>query len=292
MSELIPIDKIQLRRSFERAATTYDAAAVLQKEVCKRLAEKLEYINFTPRRILDIGSGTGTASYTLQKIFPRAEIIALDLAMPMLQIARQRNGLLSRLRKKIRFINADTELLPFMENSFDLVFSNLTLQWVNNLQQVMAEFRRVLRNNGMLLFSTFGPDTLKELRASWQSVDTYSHVNEFLDMHDIGDLMIHAHLAEPVMDTEYLTLTYRDVFTLMKDLKDIGAHNITDRRNRGLTGKNHFKQFQQAYEKYRSGGVLPATYEVVYGHAWAVDKNNQPTQAGSVAVSLADIKRP
>ena len=231
MSELIPIDKVLLRRSFERAADTYDAAAVLQKEVCKRLAEKLEYINFKPQRILDVGAGTGFASYTLQKIFPKAEIIALDIAMPMLQIARQRNGLLSRLRKKTRYVNADTELLPFSDNSFDLVFSNLTLQWVNNLEQVLTGFRRILRNNGMLLFSTFGPDTLKELRASWQSVDQYSHVND------------------------------------------------------------HFKQFQQAYEQFRVDGVLPATYEVVYGHAWSVDENDQPTQPGSAAISLSDIKR-
>ena len=291
MSELIPIDKRQLRRSFERAADTYDAAAVLQKEVCKRLAEKLEYINFTPQRILDIGAGTGFASYTLQKIFPKAEIIALDIAMPMLQIARQRNGLLSRLRKKMRFVNADTELLPFRDKSIDLVFSNLTLQWVNNLQQVLTEFRRILRNDGMLLFSTFGPDTLKELRASWQSVDQYSHVNDFLDMHDIGDAMVRARMAEPVMDTEYLTLTYQDVFALMKDLKDIGAHNITGRRQRGLMGKNRFKQFQQAYEKFRVDNVLPATYEIVYGHAWSVDASDQPKQPGMAAISLSDIKR-
>lgn len=291
MSKLIPIDKTQLRRSFEKAADTYDAAAVLQKEVCQRLAEKLDYINFTPQRILDIGAGTGTASYALQKVFPSAEIVALDIAMPMLKIARQRNGLMSRLRKKMRFVNADTELLPFQDKSFDLVFSNLTLQWVNNLQQVLAEFRRVLRSNGMILFSTFGPDTLKELRASWQSVDQFSHVNDFLDMHDIGDAMMYARLAEPVMDTEYLTLTYQDVFALMKDLKDIGAHNVTDRRQRGLTGKNHFKQFQQAYEQFRVDGVLPATYEVVYGHAWVMHEAEQPGQPGMATVSLSEIKR-
>ena len=291
MSESMPVDKKQVRRSFAEAVDTYDAAAVLQKEICQRLAEKLEYINFRPKRILDVGAGTGYASFTLQKIFPRAEIVALDIAMPMLQVARQRNGLWSRLRKKMRFINADTEQLPFNNNSFDLVFSNLTLQWVNNIDQALMEFRRVLDHDGMVLFSTFGPDTLKELRTSWQSVDGYSHVNQFLDMHDIGDAMLRAKLAEPVMDTEYLTLTYQDVFGLMKDLKDIGAHNATHGRSRGLTGKARFKQFQQAYENFRTQGVLPATYEVVYGHAWSVDKAQQHAQPGVAAVSLSDIKR-
>lgn len=289
MSNPVLIDKSLLKKSFAKAAPGYDDAAILQREVCQRLTEKLEYINFEPKRILDIGAGTGFATSSLQKIFPKAEIIALDIALPMLTIARQRKGFWSRIKNRIRFINADAESLPIKDNSVDLVFSNLTLQWVNDLDVVLSEFNRVLRDGGMLLFSTFGPDTLKELRASWQVVDSYTHVNNFLDMHDIGDAMVRARLAEPVMDTEYLTLTYQDVFRLMHDLKDIGAHNVTSDRTRGLTGKDKFKQFQLAYEQFRADGVLPATYEVVYGHGWSASSNMHTDQAGVVSIPFSEI---
>ena len=289
MTERDTIDKHLLRQSFSRAALSYDDAAVLQREVCQRLVEKLDYIKFEPKRILDVGAGTGFATYTLQKLFPRAEIIALDIALPMLTVAKKRNGLWSRISNKIRFINADVELLPVKDNSIDLVFSNLTLQWVNDLDGVFSEFRRVLRDGGMLLFSSFGPDTLKELRASWQAVDQFTHVNNFLDMHDVGDAMLRAHLAEPVMDTEYLTLTYQDVFKLMRDLKDIGAHNINSQRTRGLMGKGRFSKFQQAYEQFRSDGVLPASYEVVYGHAWSATGCSGSDEPGPVIIPFTDI---
>jgi len=289
MSNPVQIDKGLLKRSFAKAASSYDEAAILQREVCQRLTEKLEYINFEPKRILDIGSGTGFATSSLQKVFPKAEIIALDIALPMLTIARQRNGFWSRIKNRIRFINADAESLPIRDNSVDLVFSNLTLQWVNDLDVVLSEFNRVLRDGGMLLFSTFGPDTLKELRASWQAVDSYTHVNNFLDMHDIGDAMVRARLAEPVMDTEYLTLTYQDIFRLMHDLKDIGAHNVTSHRTRGLTGKDKFTQFQQAYEQFRVDGVLPATYEVVYGHGWSERSKTHTDNSGVVSIPFSEI---
>lgn len=289
MNSDITIDKQMLKQSFGKASQSYDAAAILQREICQRLLEKLEYINFKPKKILDVGAGTGYATYALQKIFPEAEIIALDIAHPMLAVAKQRNGLWSRLRKRVRFINADTEYLPLIDNSVDLIFSNLTLQWVNQLDTALLEFSRVLKADGMLLFSTFGPDTLKELRASWQAVDQRSHVNMFLDMHDIGDAMVRAHLAEPVMDAEHLTLTYRDVYKLMRDLKDIGAHNVTSRRLRGLMGKNKFKQFQQAYEQFRNDDVLPATYEVVYGHAWSPDSETHAVMPGVASIPFSEI---
>ncbi len=290
MSSEITINKQQLKRSFSNAAKSYDTAAILQREVCDRLVEKLEYIKFKPDRILDVGAGTGYATYCLQKVFPDAEIIALDISLPMLDVARQRNGIWSRLRNRIKFLNADAEYLPLSNDSVDLVFSNLTLQWVNQPAGVFSEFRRVLKDNGMLLFSTFGPDTLKELRASWQSVDQYSHVNNFLDMHDVGDAMLRMQLAEPVMSTEYLTMTYNDVNKLMQDLKNIGAHNITSHRARGLMGKEKFRRFQRAYEQYRIDGVLPATYEVIYGHAWSVDSKCSEGKQATASIPFSEIK--
>jgi malonyl-CoA O-methyltransferase len=162
----------------------------------------------------------------------------------------------------------DAEHLPLASESIDLLISSLTIQWCNDLQQTFAEFRRVLKPGGLLMFTTFGPDTLKELRQSWASVDQQGHVSSFLDMHDIGDTLLSAGMAEPVMDVEHFTLTYPDVVSIVRDLKDIGATNALQQRTRGLTGKQAYKAMQQAYESLRVNGTLPASYEVIYGHAW------------------------
>jgi malonyl-CoA O-methyltransferase len=289
MNPEILIDKRLARLAFERAASTYDEAAVLQREVNQHLLERLDYIKHQPRLILDVGAGTGYATHSLQKVYPKATLYALDIAFPMLNIARSRTKFFTKLKKRIKFINAEAEKLPFSDNSVDMIYSNLTLQWVNDLDTALAEFARILKPGGMLLFTTFGPDTLKELRDSWRTVDAYTHVNQFLDMHDIGDAILRARLAEPVMDVENFTLTYKNVFKLMRDLKAIGAHNVTSARAKGLTGKSHFKSFEQEYEKYRNDGLLPATYEVVYGHAWK--PSNQTAQSTSINISVDNITR-
>ncbi|MCK5092141.1 MAG: methyltransferase domain-containing protein, partial [Gammaproteobacteria bacterium] len=169
----------------------------------------------------------------------------------------------------------DAEILPLKENSCDLIFSNLTLQWCNDLNNTFKEFSRVLKPGGLLLFTSFGPDTLIELRSSWAAVDDFQHVSGFIDMHHVGDALLNAGLADPVMDTENFTLTYSDVYKLMRDLKAVGARNAVYGRNHSLTGKQHLKAMIEEYEKYRCDGVIPATYEVVYGHAWAPDPGSQ-----------------
>jgi len=258
-------DKALARRSFESAAAGYDQAAVLQQEVGRRLLQRLELVKIRPERILDLGSGTGHCIPDLLGRYKKAELVALDIALPMLQRARKRNHWLRRPR----CVCADAERLPFEDNRFDLVFSNLVLQWCVELDVVFTELQRVLRPGGLLLFTSFGPDTLHELRASWEQVDGYSHVNAFQDMHDVGDALLRARFADPVMDVERLTVTYPDVWQLMRELKQIGAHNVTAGRPRGLTGKMHMQQLVDAYEHYRREGVLPASYEIVNGHAWA-----------------------
>lgn len=271
--DLLLPDKREVRRSFNRAAATYDSAAVLHREVCGRIFERLDYIKLAPRRVLDLGCGTGFGSAKLLARYPEAQIIGLDIAPAMLRHARARNaapGLMHRLMgktRRYRWLCADAEALPLVPGSAELVFSNLTLQWCDP-SRFFNEAQRVLAPDGLLMFSTFGPDTLKELREVFGAFDEHPHVNAFLDMHDIGDLLVNAGFGDPVMDMEIVTLTYADLKTLMIELKSVGAHNVLPGRHAGLVGRNAWQRIVSEYEKHRRGGRLPATFEVVYGHAW------------------------
>jgi malonyl-CoA O-methyltransferase len=280
------LDKQQARLAFERAALTYDEAAALQREIGQRLIERLELIRLQPAAILDLGAGTGAFSKALLQRYRKADVIALDVALNMLRHTQRRGGWF----RKPCCVCSDGEHLPFADDSFDFIFSNLMLQWCMDLESVFTELRRVLAPGGLLMFTTLGPDTLKELRASWQAVDGYTHVNSFIDMHDVGDALVNTHWAEPVMDAERITVTYREVRTLMQDLKHLGAHNVTAGRPRGLTGKYRWQQVAGAYEQFRVEGVLPASYEVVYGHAWS--PLNKHAAAGEIEVPLASLQRP
>ena len=287
MTDNNTIDKLQARRAFNRAATTYDAVAELQYEIGDRLIERLDYVRLQPARILDLGAGTGFFSAALLKRYRKADIVALDVAENMLRQVQGRGGWF----RKPRCVCADAETLPFADDSFQLIFSNLMLQWSVDLEQTFMELRRVLAPGGLLMFTTFGPDTLMELRASWEKVDGFTHVNTFIDMHDVGDSLVSTRWAEPVMDSERITVTYRQLGTLMQDLKQIGAHNVTHGRPAGLTGRQRLQQLAEAYEAFREDGVLPASYEVVYGHAWS-PVNKQSADAGGNEVPLASLQRP
>ena len=262
------IDTDRARRAFDAAADSYDEAAVLQREVGGRLVGRLDYIRHQPRRVLDLGAGTGHVSELLLRRYRKADVCAVDFAPAMLEKARRRGG----WRRRPRVVCADAASLPFADASFDLLVSNLMLQWCLPLQDYLAEMRRVAAPNGLLMFSTFGPDTLKELRLAWREVDGGRHVHEFIDMHDVGDSLLATGFSGPVMDMEMITLTYREVLALMRDLKSIGAVNADEGRQRGLLGRGGFRRLCDAYERFRDGaGLLPATYEVVYGHAWVPD---------------------
>lgn len=285
----IAIDKRQARLAFDRAAHSYDEAAVLQREVADRMLDRLALIKTSPYRILDVGAGTGYSLMPLNNRYPGAEVWALDVSVNMLRQARKKFNWWQRWRGRHRYITGDAEQLPFADASMDMIFSSLAIQWCEDLRQVFSEFRRVLKPDGLLLFSTFGPDTLQELRSCFASVDHYTHVNSFIDMHNIGDSLLHSGFADPVMDMEMLTVTYRDVMTIMRDLKHIGAHNVTQQRGRGLMGKHRMQQVVQAYEQFRRQGSLPVTYEVVYGHAWALEQAPQSCATpGEVRISFPD----
>jgi malonyl-CoA O-methyltransferase len=280
------LDTGRVRRSFDRAATTYDAAAVLHAEVRGNLLARLDLMKLAPRVAVDAGAGTGHASRALIRRYPKAVIIALDSSQRMLQAAGRRQTWLRRFAR----VCADAAHLPLAEGSVDLIVSNLMLQWCDP-DAVFAEFRRVLAPHGLVSFTTLGPDTLRELRSAWRAADSRTHVNQFIDMHDIGDALVRAGFASPVLDVERYTLTYPDLLRVAADLKDTGAHNATMGRARGLTGRRRFAAVQVAYEAYRQDGRLPATYEVVFGHAWTPAADTRRNSREGVAVSLDEVRQ-
>jgi malonyl-CoA O-methyltransferase len=274
------VDPLVVRRAFARAAKTYDRAAVLQREVASRMLARLDVVKLVPAAILDAGCGTGEGSMELAARYPDARVVGFDVAHAMTQMAQDRvrhgRSLYRRLVAPFArargpvpaFVCADLNSLPFAGVAFDLAFSNLALQWVNDLPRVFAEMRRCLKVGALFTFTTFGPDTLKELRAAFARADAHTHVNRFVDMHDIGDMLVDAGFADPVMDMEQLTLTYPDPAALMRDLKALGATNATRGRPRGLTGRGRYAKVLAHLKRIAVDGRLPATFEVVYGHAW------------------------
>jgi len=287
------IDKKQVKAAFNRSATNYDKVAVLQREVSHRMAERLDFILQQPSNIVDLGSGTGFGLRGLEKRFPKAHIIALDIAFNMLQETRKQQTWLQRWRKKSTWLCADAEQIPLATQSQNLIFSNLTLQWCQDLEASFNDIHRCLKPGGLFMFSSFGPDTLKELRHAWKQADDYNHVNAFIDMHDVGDALMRSGFSDPVMDVEHLTLTYSDVMQLMRELKTLGAHNVTAGRAKGLTGRGQLNTMIDAYEQLRTNGKLPCTYEVVYGHAWKAEGDTQRTKetSGITKISIESIKR-
>ncbi len=295
MNNQLP-NKQLVAKSFGQAAANYDDVAVLQRQTADELLDRLSLVTLQPKCILDLGAGTGRNLDLLAKRYPKSQLIALDIAPAMLQQARhnyqQSEGLKRWLpNNKPRYFAGDAEHLPLADNSVDLVFANLTLQWCDP-RQSFVEIQRVLRPDGLLMFTTLGPDTLHELRTAWAAVDDYPHINMFYDMHDIGEAMMAAGLAEPVLDTDRYTLTYNNAMALMKDLKILGARNVNTGRRQGLTGKKTFKAVEQAYQQFRTDALLPATYEVVYGHAWGGQVTaQQMADDGSIHIPISQIQR-
>jgi malonyl-CoA O-methyltransferase len=258
------LDRRGVRASFDRASASYEAAAGLQAQVAGELLGRLDDFALAPRTVLDLGAGTGRATRQLKRRYPRATVVALDLAAGMLREANRH-----QLRwRRFERVCADAQRLPLAGASVDLVFSSLMLQWCEPLDEAFAEVRRVLRPGGLFAFSTFGPATLHELRHAWAQADGHNHVNQFIDMHDVGAALMRAGLAEPVLDLDRIEVGYPDARTLMRDLKSIGAHNVTAGRARALTGRARLARMEHAYETFRREGALPATYEVIYGASW------------------------
>jgi malonyl-CoA O-methyltransferase len=255
-----------LRQHFGRAAKQYSQVAMLQAEVEKRLLEQLDVLeDRKPDRILDIGCGPGQASAAIKKRWPKSEVWALDAALPMLQEVPKQ----TRFWRPIKRVCADASQLPFRDQSIDVIFSSLCLQWVNDLPATLAEFRRVLKPEGLMLFTTFGPDTLIELRDAYlQAGDAFPPISPFAAIQQIGDAMMAAGFKNPVLDREQYCLTYADTRSLMKELKAIGANDARPQRTRGLSSKTRLQKMQTEYELRRRDNVIPSTWEVVTAMAW------------------------
>jgi len=278
------LDARHVRHAFGRAAASYEAHAVLQAEVGARLLERLDGIELASERVLDVGSGPGRGAQALGARFPNATVIALDLALPMLQAAAVHSP------PKFARVGGDAQALPFSDASFDVLHSNLCLQWCDDPGLAIAEFARVLKPGGLVLFTTFGPATLYELRTAFAAADATPHVGRFVDMHDIGDALLTTGFRDPVLERDDFTLTYADALTLMRELRAIGATNADAKRQRTLTGKAHLKRVVDAYETFRADGVLPATYEVVYAQARAPEPG-QPRRTPGGEVASFPIER-
>jgi malonyl-CoA O-methyltransferase len=281
-------DRRRLQHSFGRAAAGYAEVAVLQREAESRLLEQLEVLEErAPARILDVGSGPGRASGVMKGRWPKSEVVALDIALPMLvQVPRH-----TRFWRPVRQVCAEATALPFADGSFDLVFSNLCLQWVADLPAALAEFRRVLRPGGLLLFTSFGPDTLLELREAYLAAGVAEPpLSPFAAIQQVGDALVSAGFRNPVLERENFSLSYPEVMALLRELRAIGAGDARSHRARGLGGKARQARMIAAYETHRGAdGRLPSTWEVIGAMAWAPPPGAARREgAGEIATFPAD----
>jgi len=274
-----------IRAAFDREAGRYDRHAVLEREVGSRLMDRLDFQRLTPGRIIDVGSGTGYFSEALKRRFRKAEVIGIDASMAMSQALIGKSG----FRRPLRAVCADLSFLPFAGRSADLLFSNLALQWTQNFRDVSAEFRRVLRPGGLLLFSSLGPDSLRELRQAGGIGKESNLARRFVDMHDIGDILLAAGFSQPVMDSEVITMEFRHFDDLVTELEATGASlHFADWMALAERGSS----VADAYQALCNNGCFAVTWEIVYGAAFGPEEG-QPikTREGDVALLSADALR-
>ena len=264
------VDRRRLARRFSAVAAHYGDADFFAREVDRRMQERLDYVRLAPSRVVDLGCSQGASFEGLASRFPQAELIGVDLLPAMLQQRRPQRAAWQRWlgigRADPLRIAADACCLPLSAQSAGLVWSNLLLHWLDDPRPALAEAHRILEVDGLLMFSTLGPDTLKELRSVFS--DGYAHTQRFTDMHDLGDMLVESGFADPVMDMEVLTLAYDDLGKMLGELRAAGSVCAMKDARRGLLGRTAWTKVQAAYEAMRREGKLPATFEIVYGHAW------------------------
>ena len=245
--------KSDIAASFGRSAKNYDSAALLQKSVGEKLLSHLNNFSIYPETILDLGSGTGYLTKKISRRFPDAHILSLDLSYEMLKFSSNRYP-----------ICADADALPLKSHSVDLIFSNLMLQWSQNLSQTFDEIKRIINPSGYFMFTTLGSETLREWRSAWKTVDEYPHVHEFHNKNTIERKLKSSGFSPVFLETSYSQLKFSSLQESMNHTRQIGAYNLNDSRHRGLMGKNKFRQFISVYENFRDiEGHFPVTYEVI-----------------------------
>ncbi len=262
----------RVKSAFSRSAASYDAAAILQKEILARLIDKLGTLRTrTMRSLLDVGSGTGLACEPLSEMFGQENYYAYDFAVPMLELARR------SISVPQHAVCGDASALPYQENSFDVVFSASTYQWCDDTQNAFLDSLRVLKQEGLFLFSTFGPETLRELRDCFASTGSGRHVSSFIDMQTLGDQLLATGFESPVIESEIITVEYSSPVQLLRDLQATGATNHLQDRARGLMGKSRLNSVLRQYDSYiLDNGKYPASYEVIYGHGWKKHRAGKP----------------
>jgi malonyl-CoA O-methyltransferase len=258
------LNQKDVRRRFDSAAAGFGDASFVHRTTFEGLVERMAPVVISPSLILDLGSASGRGSREIAKQFKKGRVISLDLSGGMLQMAKQKKSFFSTLRE----LQGDATRMPLRTGSIDLIIANQLLPWVNDLPACFAEIARVLTKGGLFAFATLGPDSFCELRAAWAESDAEPHVNTFPDMHDVGDALVRAGLVEPILDVDYLTVTYPDKCALYKDLAACGARNSLAGRRRSLTGKQRFARMEAELAARHKGSCLPVTLELVYGHAW------------------------
>ncbi len=274
------------KRGLNKTAKDYPERAEVFRDINAMLIDRLKLLKLAPTRILDLGAGTGQLSREILKIYPKARIYCLDLAEERLKVARGKR----KWFRQQHYVCGDMHTLPFAAESFDLVISKLTWHWADQLHQAIYEAKRVLKLNGQLLFTSFGPDTLRELRASFASVSENPHVHPFLDMHDVGDALLKAGLADPVMDSEHLSHRVPTIKMLLTFIQSIGESNYLDLRSRTLLGKKRFAAMREYYEQFREDGKLPVSLEVVFGYAWRKQELSSQLENGDIAVPVSSLR--
>ena len=281
-------DPQQIIQSFNKAAQHYEAAAIVQGMIGEQLLDQLSFIKIAPQQIIDLGCATGYLTEKIAQRYPKANVLGVDMAEQMIAQAMQRET------TQLQFTCQCAEDLLLPSNSVDLIISNLMLHWCDDFPRVLAQCLRVLKPNGLLLFASLGPDTLHELKNSWQNIDQHQHVHDFIDMHDIGDILLQQGWHDPVMYRQDMTVSYADVLEVMHSIKAIGAQNIHAQRFRGLQGKAVIERLQHIYQTNygQQDDKLPVTYEVMYGHAWKPTQGKQSiADDGSVMVPISGIKQ-
>ncbi len=260
-NDLSYLQESAVQQATQRAADLDPADNVLARHSGKELLERLSLLTLAPRMILDLGCGAGVEADLLSQYYPDAMVVGLDICgAPLFKYAPCRSFLAAV---------GDADHLPYQRGVFDLVVSNLLLPWCD-VDKVLGEVARVLRPGGALVFATLGPDTLCEAHAAWNHVDTFAHIHDFTDMHDLGDTLIRHGFVEPVMDVQMLGLTFADIRGLVRDLRALGGTNALATRRRTLTGKHRWQAFASAYpHRQTDGSRVRATFELVYAIAWA-----------------------